>query len=324
MYQAFTRNSRVRVGERVLQIQRTLGNGAFGVVYKVRDVASSKIYALKDVACFNASAIRKACREVETMYQISHENVIALEGADQFNDDQGLHMLILTEYCAGGNLNERLNRPSSEELNFKWMLQASDALAYLHSCRVVHRDLKPDNVLLTTEEDVKLADFGLAREYIALKRTGVRQDDDSWMATYTQYYLNSGTGPMHWMAPEFYLQQYTEKADVFSLGVLFFAILQRDFITIDGKKYYGAFKRIPRFGKVGLGFAMAEYDPDVSIEFSSRAQGSNTQQRITLDALQYDSANRPSAAEIHEVFEDVTEDLEFWMTELVRNYCTII
>ena len=56
----------------MLQIQRTLGNGAFGVVYKVRDVASSKIYALRDVACSNASAIRKACREVETMYQISH------------------------------------------------------------------------------------------------------------------------------------------------------------------------------------------------------------------------------------------------------------
>ena len=88
--------------------------------------------------------------------------MIALEGADQFNDAQGLHMLLLTDYCAGRNLNERLNRPSSEELNFKWMLQASDALAYLHSCRVVHRDLKLDNVRVTAEEDVKLADFGLA------------------------------------------------------------------------------------------------------------------------------------------------------------------
>ena len=324
MSHTFTRNSRVSVGERVLRIQRTLGNGAFGVVYKVKDVASSRIYALKDVPCPNASAIRKACREVETMCQISHKNVIALSDADQFNDAQGLHLLILTEYCAGGNLNERLTQPSSEELNFQWMLQTSDALAYLHSCGVVHRDLKPDNVLLTAEEDVKLADFGLAREYIALKRTGVRQDDDSWTATYTQYYLTSGTGPIHWMAPEFFHQRYTEKADVFSLGVLFFAILQRDFIAIDGKKYYGAFKRIPREGKVGLGFAMARYDPDVSIEFSTRAQGSNTQQRITLDALQYDSANRPTAAEVHEVFDDAAEDLEFWMTELVRNYCTLV
>ena len=52
-------------------------------------------------------------------------------------------------------------------------------LAFLHSSRVVHRDLKADNVLLTATEDVKLADFGLAREYIALKRIDVFREDGS-------------------------------------------------------------------------------------------------------------------------------------------------
>ena len=76
-------------------------------------------------------------------------------------------------------MNERLTRRNSEELHFKWIRQMAATLAFLHSSRVVHRDLKADNVLLTATEDVKLADFGLAREYIALKRIDVFREDGS-------------------------------------------------------------------------------------------------------------------------------------------------
>ena len=293
-------NSRVKVGKKRLKIQLRLGNGAFGVVYKVQDVSSSRVYALKDVLCLNKAAIRNTLREVETMEQISHENVIAMIGADQHKDAQGLHMLILTEYCSGGNLNERLTQPSRDELNLKWIRQTAAALSFLHSRSVVHRDLKADNVLLTDREDAKLADFGLAREYIALKRTVAQRDDGYWMTSYTQYYMNSGIGPVHWIAPEFFSYHYTEKADVFSIGTLFYAILERDFIMVNRKAYYGAFTRIPGAGKVGIGYAMAKYDPNTRIQFSPRAQGSNVLQRITLDAMQYDKDDRPSAAEIHD------------------------
>ena len=160
---------RVRVERRTVRIQKRLGNGAFGVVYKVKDQASSTVYAFKDVLCLNVSALRNALREAITLNKISHENVIDVMGADEFRDSKGLHMLILTEYCSGGSLNDRLARPSSEELNMKWICQTAAALAHLHSRGVVHRDLKTDNVLLTETEDVKLADFGLAREYTALK-----------------------------------------------------------------------------------------------------------------------------------------------------------
>ena len=160
-----------------------------------------------------------------------------------------LHMLLLTEYCSGGSLNDRLARPSSEEMNMKWICQIAAAQKHLHSCGVVHRDLKADNVLLTAAEDVKLADFGLAREYTALKLSDIRQDDGSWMASYVQYYMNSGVGPVHWVAPEVFTGRYTEKADVFSLGTLFFAILERDFIVNEGKAIYGAFVDVRGEGK---------------------------------------------------------------------------
>ena len=296
----FQIHSRVNVGSRVLRIQHRLGNGAFGVVYKVIDETYSNVYALKDVMCLNDSDIRNAIREVQTMNQISHENVISVIAAEQFQDARGLHMLILTEYCVGGTLNERLTRRSSEEINFKWIRQMAAALAFLHSRRIVHRDLKADNVLLTATEDVKLADFGLAREYIALKRIDAFRDDGSWMSCYTQYYMNSGVGPIHWVAPEFFSGRYTEKADVFSLGTLFFAILERDFVMINGKRLYGAFKRIPGGGEVGIGYAMAKYDPKIAIQFSPSAQGSGALQRIARDAMQYNSSDRPSAEEIHQ------------------------
>ena len=290
--------SEVRVGSRTVRIQQRLGNGAFGVVYKVKDEASSIVYALKDVLCLNASALRNAVREATTLNKIYHQNLIAVMGADDFRDGKGLHMLLLTEYCSGGSLNDRLARSSSEEMNAKWVCQTAAALAHLHSRGVVHRDLKADNVLLTATEDVKLADFDLAREYTALKRIDVKQDEASWLASYTQYYMNSGLGPVHWVAPEFFAGRYNEKADVFSLGTLFFAILERDFIEIDGKAIYGAFVNIPGEGKRGLGLAMAEVNSGISITFSSRAQGSNAMQRVVLDALQYDKNNRPSAQEI--------------------------
>ena len=220
----------------------------------MKDEAGSELYALKDVLCLNVSQRLNAIREAETLYKISHENIIAIKGAGRFVDNQhNLHMLILTEYCAGGNLNERLARPSSERINWKWMSQAADAVAYLHLNGVIHRDLKPENVLLNRRGNVKLADFGLAREYIALRRVDARRNDGSWMQKVPQYYIDYEVGTTYWLAPECVTGHYTEKADVFSLGLLFFAILKRDYIESNGKAYYGAFNVFAVLEKLALG-----------------------------------------------------------------------
>ena len=248
----------------------------------------------------NDSQIQHAFHEVQLMTRFSHDNVLTLYGADQQRDTKGLHMLILTEYCAGGNLNERLHRPSFDFENTKWMRQIAAGLAYLHSQNVVHRDLKPENVLLTAAEDVKLADFGLAREFIALKQTKAQRDDGLWMTTYIQYYMESVLGTPYWMAPEVFKGHYTKKADVFSLGVLFFAILQRDFIEGNaGKKMYGAFAWALEV-KVGLGYAMAKYNSNITIQFSVQAQGEPSLQAIALDALKYNPNDRPNIQEIYD------------------------
>ena len=221
-------------------------------------------------------------------------------------------MLLFTGYCPGGNLNDRLARPSSDEMNVKWISQTAAAPAHLHSREVVHRNLKADNVLLTTTEDVKLADFMLVREYTELrvKPTHIRQDESSWITSYAQYSLNSGTDPIHWMAPEFFTGHYTENADVFSLGLLFFAIPERDFIVVDGKTIYGTFVESPTEGKVGLGFAMEKLDRHIKIAFSSYAQGSMALQRVILEALQYDANDRPSAQDLYEKVMNIRQGIK--------------
>ena len=299
--------SRIQLGTRTLRIKKRLGSGAFGVVYKVIDEATSRVYALKDILCSCYSQpeqIQQAIREAQTLKRVCHENIIALKKAEQLRDNQGLHMLILTEYCCGGNLNKRVASASSPELNFRWMCQIAAALEYLHSRRVVHRDLKPDNVLLTATEDVKLADFGLAREYTEMTTDfSPKLRLRSWVHRYVktqQDYMTSRVGALLWVAPEVFKGHYTEKADVFSLGEIFFAILERDFIRIGGERYFGAFKFIE--GEcVGLGYAMWR-DPRNGIKFTRRAeaQGSRALRDITRSALKFDKNDRPSARKIRQ------------------------
>ena len=136
--------------------------------------------------------------------------------------------------------------------------------------------------------------------------------------------MNSEVGTVAWMAPEVFSGHYTEKADVFSLGALYFAILERDFVTIDEKKFFGAFSR-PLFGrKVGLGLAMSKSkNGSIRVAFSDQAQGSHTMKRVTLDALKYNEDDRPTAAEVLGDIEGISKELQFWMEEVSRAYCTI-
>ena len=179
----------------------------------------------------------------------------------------------------------------------------ADAIQFLHSKDLVHRDLKPENVLLTATDDIKIGDFGLAREFISLKETEATvQGTVTTYLTYAGNYMNTCAGTPHWMAPEVFPGpqghgHYNEKADVFSLGILFLAILKRDFIINDkGKRLYGAFVNVPYVGKVGIGYAMHKRGPAVAVKLQAR--GSNTVQMIALDALKFEPKDRPSAAEI--------------------------
>lgn len=107
----------ISVGRKQVTIQQQLGAGNFGVVYKVSDVVTSIEYALKDVLCSEEPGRRKSDveREIQTLRKISHPNVIPIIEEGSCPTHMQTHMLILTEYCPGGNLNDRLTRESCKE-----------------------------------------------------------------------------------------------------------------------------------------------------------------------------------------------------------------
>ena len=265
-----------------------LGAGAFGEVFKVRHRGTRKLYALKVIKCSNDDELNNVMDEMKALSKLDHPNIIRLyETKHTQSKEFSAEISLLFEYCSGGTLSERLLRRSTKKDHLQWMCQLADAVAYMHSRKLVHRDLKPDNILLThNPDDIKIGDFGLSRDFVAMKR-----ENQTWES----YYMTNGCGTLLSMAPEVFVEHYTEKADVFALGVLFYAIAERQCLEVLGAKYYGAFVHDNKGNKVPLGFQMSKDRDGLTVTFHK------TDVRlaeIICSALLLDQKKRPSAAAI--------------------------
>jgi len=198
-----------------LEILEVLGQGGMGVVYKARQRKLDRLVALKvlprDLSGDPAFAERFA-REARTLAKLDHPNVVRVH---EFGDVDGLYYLLL-EYVDGASLRQVMDagRLAPEEA-LAIVPQICEALQYAHDQGVVHRDIKPENVLIDGRGRVKIADFGLAkltdRGPADLTLTGTRQV----------------MGTFQYMAPEQYRspQDVDHRADIFSLGVVFYEML---------------------------------------------------------------------------------------------------
>ncbi|MFO0582255.1 MAG: protein kinase [Anaeromyxobacter sp.] len=191
-----------RVGR--FRLVRELGRGGFGVVYEAEDTALPRRVALKVVRTGPRAALRseRLLEEAEAAARLAHPNIVTLHDAGR--SEHGPYLVL--ELLDGEVLQRRLARgalPPAEAVRIA--TGVARGLAHAHGRGVVHRDLKPGNVFLTRDGQVKVLDFGLALAF-GLKR------------------VEGGTPA--YMAPEQWAgEDEDERTDVYALGVLLFRML---------------------------------------------------------------------------------------------------
>lgn len=145
------------------ELQALLGSGGMAAVYRAWDRQGRRPCAVKvlaDVLARDDEFRRRFRHEAASAGALTHPRIVTVYGWGQ----DGLRQFIAMEYVGGGTLRERLQRDGrmSEADALRIGAEVADALAYAHSRRVVHRDVKPHNILLTEDGHVKVADFGIA------------------------------------------------------------------------------------------------------------------------------------------------------------------
>uniref|UniRef100_W5KR07 Si:ch211-63o20.7 n=1 Tax=Astyanax mexicanus TaxID=7994 RepID=W5KR07_ASTMX len=207
---------------------------------------------------------------------------------------------LVMEYCEGGDLNQyMLSMCPDSQRNHQVVRQLSSAMAFLHGLGIVHRDLKPDNVLVCltkTGPVVKVADFGLSKMV-----EGPTDGEQSRLA------LSSTCGSDFYMAPEVWAGlNYTAQADIFSLGVLFWAVLERITFYEDGsnQEQLGAYVERGRW-ITPLGEALCQ-NPSLQLVIPIKARRAppvppppnSAICTLLLDMLAYDPDARPTALQL--------------------------
>ncbi|XP_036675125.3 ovarian-specific serine/threonine-protein kinase Lok isoform X1 [Drosophila suzukii] len=203
-------------------VNRKLGSGAYGLVRLVYDTRTCQQFAMKIVKknmlsgsarpSTNFSDPDRVLNEAKIMKNLTHPCVVRMH--DIVDKPDSVYMVL--EFMRGGDLLNRIisNKLLSEEISKLYFYQMCHAVKYLHDRGITHRDLKPDNVLLETNDEetlLKVSDFGLSKFV----------QKDSVMRTLC--------GTPLYVAPEVLItggrEAYTRKVDIWSLGVVLFTCL---------------------------------------------------------------------------------------------------
>src|SRR6185295_2567026 len=154
------------------EITRHLGTGGMGEVYQATDTKLGRKVAIKRLPAAFASDpdhLSRFRREAQVLASLNHPNIAHVYGLEEFGDTR----CIVMELVEGETLQERIKQgPMPVELAVAVAKQIAEALEAAHERNVIHRDLKPGNVMLTTDGRVKVLDFGLAKAYDASPTSG--------------------------------------------------------------------------------------------------------------------------------------------------------
>ena len=205
------------------QIISLIGRGGMAEVYQARHVDLNIDVAIKFIRTdqFPPSILRSVVKrfqnEGRSMAQLSHPNIVKVT---DYGVHKGIPFLVM-EYLPGGTLKKYLGKPMPYQQAARLLLPVADALAYAHSKGVIHRDVKPTNILLSETSQPMLSDFGVAK---------IMDSEHTHGLTAT----GASIGTPEYMAPEQALgKKIDHRVDIYSLGVILYELVtgRRPFIA---------------------------------------------------------------------------------------------
>jgi serine/threonine protein kinase/Tol biopolymer transport system component len=198
------------------RIDARLGEGGMGVVYRATDTKLSREVAIKVLGdhLFDANARRRFQREAQMASSLNHPHILTVYDVGEHADRQYL----VTELVDGGTLQDWAHaEPHRWRPIVELMLGVADALAAAHEASILHRDVKPANILITKNGYAKLADFGLAR---------LVEDDEARAHGARHTATGAVVGTAAYMSPEQALgRKLDARSDIFTFGVVLYELL---------------------------------------------------------------------------------------------------
>lgn len=189
------------------EIKEKLGEGAYGCVYKVQHKTTQLLRAVKAIKRKHVDSTAFS-NEIAILKTVDHPNIIRL--FDCYYDTNYYYMV--EEYCSGGDLYDYIRKQKffSEKKAADILNQLLSAVNHLHKKNIVHRDLKPENIVFiqtkSKEIFIKLIDFGTS---VSMKGGNLTQE----------------LGTIYYIAPEVFKNNYNEKADIWSVGIILYTML---------------------------------------------------------------------------------------------------
>lgn len=192
-------------------IIRELGAGAAGKVFLAKEKSSGEHFALKEISIESNDVLKHTELEIENMKKLNHPFIVRYHSSFQSRaHSSNSKLYIVMEYIDGGDLasliksRKKRNKYLSEDVILKIFIQIVVAIQYIHSQKVVHRDLKPQNIFMTKLDVVKIGDFGVSKQL-----------------NQTNSLCETKVGTPYYLSPEIWNNEpYGSKSDIWSLGCI--------------------------------------------------------------------------------------------------------
>src|SRR5215831_14382215 len=216
------------IGETIshYRIIKRLGSGGMGEVYQAEDTRLHRLVALKmmlDNSDRTAQARTRFLREAQASSALNHPNIVTIHEIDEVERNGERYSFIVMEYVEGRTLKEIAGECSVEEA-VDITMQIADALAQAHERGIVHRDVKPSNVIVTGQNRVKVLDFGVAKFDLLPLEDG--ETASLFSTEFVKTMPGAVIGTFAYMSPEQALARDVDhRSDIFSLGVLAYELV---------------------------------------------------------------------------------------------------